>query len=60
MLDGFHVPATFSLEVPGKAGAVEFWQTDAGTFGNVGKIPLVIVMFTVTGPAHEPDDGVNI
>jgi len=60
MLDGFHVPFTPSLEVPGSDGAVEFWQTELGTVGKVGTRPLVIVMLTETGVAHEPADGVNV
>ena len=57
---GLHVPLIPSFELAGSAGAVAFWQTELGTVGKVGATLFTIVMFTETGPAQEPADGVNV
>jgi hypothetical protein len=60
MVAGLHVPATPSLEVAGSAGAVAFWQIEVGIVGKVGTRLSTIVIFTDTGAAQEPADGVNV
>jgi hypothetical protein len=49
-----------SFEVAGSAGAVAFWHTELVIVGKVGARLVTIVMFTETGPAQEPADGVNV
>ena len=60
MVAGFHVPLIPSFELAGSAGAVAFWQIEVGIVGNVGATLFTIVIFTETGPAQEPADGVNV
>ena len=60
MMAGLHVPATPSLDVAGSADAVACWQIELGIVGKVGTRLFTIVIFTETGPAQEPADGVNV
>ena len=57
-MDGFHVPLTPLLEVPGNVGAVLFWQSGPICV-NVGVTWLVITIFIVTGIA-QPAAGVKV
>jgi hypothetical protein len=56
---GLQVPETPSTEVPGRAGAVEFWQSGP-IWVNVGVIWVAIVMFMVAVVPHCPAAGVNV
>jgi hypothetical protein len=57
---GLHVPEIPSFEVVGSEGAVASWQSKFDIAGKVGTTPPATDMFTETGPAQEPADGVNV
>lgn len=59
MLAGLHVPAIPSLDVNGKPGGVEFWQSGPMAL-NVGVRVPTIVMFKEIGVEQLPADGVNV
>ena len=56
---GFHVPVIPLFEVPGNAGAVEFWHSGPICV-NIGVICELIVMLIVAALAHCPAAGVNV
>jgi uncharacterized membrane protein len=58
---GFHVPVTAGLlvELVGKAGGVEFWQSGP-IWVKVGVISVVMTISMVTALAHWPASGVKV
>jgi len=60
MVVGLHVPVIPLSEVAGSPGAVAPSQIEVGTAAKIGVMLAAIAMFTETGLAHEPADGVNV
>ena len=48
---GFHEPVIELLEVPGRAGGVEFWQSGP-IWVNVGVMEVVVTIAIVVEKAH--------
>ena len=59
MAAGFHEPVMELLEVPGRAGGVEFWQRGP-IWVNVGVMEVVVTMSIVSTAAHWPASGVKV